>query len=99
LQLFSPLCLRAVVLRFLCFSNVAQSSKTADLIKDEIGSLLKVPNSTRWNSVFDADARLVQIFETRNKLNGLNRVCNTLKVPPFTSVNFTLKQFFFEITL
>jgi len=61
---------------------LCRSSKTADLIKDEIGSLLKVPNSTRWNPVFDAVARLVQMFETRNKLNGLNRVCNTLKVPP-----------------
>jgi len=73
-----------------------RNSKSADLIKDETGSLLKVPNSTRWNSVFDAVARLVQIFETRNKLNGLNRVCNTLKVPPFTSGNFTLKHIFLK---
>jgi len=81
---------------FYAFRMLCRSSKTADLIKDEIGSLLKVPNSTRWNPVFDAVARLVQMFETRNKLNGLNRVCNTFKVPPFTSGIFTLKQIFLK---
>jgi len=49
---------------FYVFRMFRRSSKIADLIKDEIGSLLKVPNSTRWNSAFDAVARLVQIFET-----------------------------------
>jgi len=62
-----------------------RSSKTSDLIKDGHGVLLRIPTATRWNSLYDAVGRLLEIFNDREKLTALNHICSNVNVPPFVS--------------
>ena len=57
----------------------------ADAIKENVGLLLILPTVTRWNSTSDAVGRLIAIFDSREKHNGLNRVCKQLGLPLFSS--------------
>ncbi|XP_042229003.1 zinc finger BED domain-containing protein 4-like [Homarus americanus] len=52
-------------------------------MSQEVGKLLLVPNATRWNSMYDAVVRLVDMFD--NKKTGLQNICRKMEIRFFTT--------------
>lgn len=54
------------------------------IIKDEIGEVLIVPSVSEWHSVYHGVACLVDVFDDKETLRGLQRACTALKIPCLT---------------
>ncbi|CAK8685788.1 unnamed protein product [Clavelina lepadiformis] len=79
------------------WNSQSSSTKAAALIKDEIGGLLEVPNVTSWKSVLGSVEKLLEIFRDRNHLNGLNRVCSSLKVSRIDTDDINFFQEYYRV--
>ncbi|KAJ8018284.1 hypothetical protein HOLleu_43801 [Holothuria leucospilota] len=63
------------------FNKQSRSSLASDTVKEKLGRLLVVPNSTRWNSVYQA---LECITSLEEKQEGIfDALCDTLEMPSF----------------
>lgn len=63
------------------WNQQSRSTVAADSILAELGRRLVLPNTTRWNSLYDAIVVLNGILETKRP--SLHRVMTQLKVPTF----------------
>lgn len=60
-----------------------QSNIKADIIKRELGKLLKTPGATRWNSLYDSISDLNE--HLCNNFNKLESACQLIRIAMFTS--------------
>lgn len=60
------------------FNKQSRSTQIADLIKDYIGVYLKIPNTTRWNSHFDAIRFL--LTHRKSSPTKFNAMCDKLEI-------------------
>lgn len=70
------------------FNKQSRSSLASDKIKEVLGGLFIVNNSTRWNSLFDALTRVKEYYMTKRA--GLNSIFVEFKLAPFTDDEVTL---------
>lgn len=60
------------------FNKQSRSTQFADIINDNIGVYLKIPNTTRWNSHFDAIRFL--LLHRKSSPTKFNLICDELKI-------------------
>ena len=65
------------------WNSLSRSTQFSDRVRDIIGSLLEMPNETRWNSLYRAMCKLKKIID---KLNAL---MNELDQRPFSPIELT----------
>lgn len=65
------------------FNKQSRSTQIADVIKDYIGVYLMIPNSTRWNSHFDAIRFL--LTHRKSSPTKFNTMCDELKITRMTN--------------
>ncbi|KAJ8028906.1 Zinc finger BED domain-containing protein 4 [Holothuria leucospilota] len=77
------------------FNKQSRSSLASDTVKEKLGRLLVVPNSTRWNSVYQA---LECITSLEEKQEGIfDALCDTLEMPSFRQTEMTFIKEFCEV--
>jgi len=77
---FKIICLKSKVELHLenCKHFLSRSTQFVDIINDNIGVYLKIPNTTRWNSHFDA-IRFLRLFR-KSSPTKFNFICDELKI-------------------
>lgn len=79
------------------FNKQSRSSLASDTVKEKLGRLLVVPNSTRWNSVYQA---LECITSLEEKQEGIfDALCDTLEMPSFRQTEMTFIKEFCEVRI
>ncbi|KAG5860634.1 hypothetical protein JTB14_023063 [Gonioctena quinquepunctata] len=72
------------------WNQQSRSTVAADSIHADLGRLLVLPNTTRWNSLYDAIVVLNGILETKRP--SLHRVMTQLKIPTFNGQDVTVMK-------
>ncbi|KAG5868429.1 hypothetical protein JTB14_029045 [Gonioctena quinquepunctata] len=72
------------------WNQQSRSTVAADSIHAELGRRLVLPNTTRWNSLYDAIVVLNGILETKRP--SLHRVMTRLKIPTFNDQDVTVMK-------
>lgn len=72
------------------WNQQTRSTVAADSIHAELGRRLVLPNTTRWNSLYDAIVVLNSILETKRP--SLHRVMTQLKILTFNDQDVTVMK-------
>lgn len=79
------------------WNQQSRSTVAADIIHAELSRRLVLPNSTRWNSLYDAIVVLNAILETKRP--SLHRIMTQLKIPTFNDQDVTVMKEYANVDL